>query len=57
MHNIRYWDVNTGTTKTAKHDSKDKIQYGDDIENRSLASTHLMEVFIGSSKHTTKIEP
>ena len=57
MHNIRYWDVNTGTIKTAKHDSQDEIQYGDDIENRSPASTHLMEVFTGSSQHTTKTEP
>ena len=54
MHNIRYWDVNTGTIKIVKHNFKDKIQYGDDIENRSPASTHLMEVFTGSSQHTKK---
>ena len=32
-HNIRYWDVHSGTTKTATHDSKDKIQYGETPEN------------------------
>ena len=42
--------------KTAKHDSKDEIQYGDDVENRSPALTHLMEVFRGSSNHTTNTE-
>ena len=47
IHNIQYWDDYTGTMKTAKHDFKDNIQYGDDVENRSPASTHLMEVFIG----------
>ena len=57
MHNIGYWDVNPGTIKTAKHEPKDEIQYGDDIENRSLASKHLMEVFTGRSHHTTKTEP
>ena len=57
MHNIRYWDVHTGTMKIAKHDSKDEIQYGDDIENRSPASTHLMEVFTGSADHTTNTQP
>ena len=56
MHNIYYWDVNTGTIKTTKYDSKDNMQYGDDIENRSPASTHLLEVFTGSSEHTTKTE-
>jgi hypothetical protein len=29
MHNVKYWDVNKGSIKTAKHDSKDEIQYGD----------------------------
>ena len=43
--------------KIAKHDSKDEIQYGDDIENRSPASTHLMEVFTGSADHTTNTQP
>ena len=43
--------------KIAKYDSKDKIQYGDNIENRSPASTHLMEVFTGSSNHTTNTQP
>ena len=57
MHNIRYWDIHTGTTKTATHDSKDEIQYGDNPKNRSPASKHLMEVFTGSSDHTTKFEP
>ena len=32
-NNIRYWDVHTGTTKTATHDSKDELQYGDSPEN------------------------
>ena len=57
MHNIKYWDVNSGTVKTAKHDSKDKLQYGDDIHNRSLASNHLLEIFTGSSNHTTNRKP
>ena len=35
MHNIRYWEVITGIIKTVKHNSKDKIQYVEDIENRS----------------------
>ena len=56
MHNVRYWDVNTGTIKIAKCDSKDKIQHGDNIENRSPASTNLMEVFTESLEHTTKTE-
>ena len=57
MHNIKYWDVNSCTIKTAKHDSKDKLQYGDDIDNRSPASRHLLEVFTGSSNHTTNTKP
>ena len=43
--------------KIAKHDSKDEIQFGDNIENRSPASTHLMELFTGSSDHTTNTQP
>ena len=27
-HNIRYWDVHTGTTKTATHDSKEDFLLG-----------------------------
>ena len=57
MQNIRYWDVNTGTIKSAKHDSKDEFQYRDNIQNRLPASQHLMEVFTGSSDHTTITEP
>ena len=57
MHNIRYWDNHTGTIKTETHDSKDKIQYGDHPSNQSPASKHLMEVFTGSSDHTTNSEP
>lgn len=57
MHYIRYWDIHTGTVKTATHDSKDKIQYGDIPSNQSPASKHLMEVFTGSSKHTTNTKP
>ena len=57
MHNIRYWDVFTGTTKTATHDSKDEIQYGDSPKNRSPASEHLMKVFTGDSTKTTKFSP
>ena len=47
----------TGTTKTATHDSKDEIQYGDSPENRSPASEHLMKVFTGDSETTTKFSP
>ena len=57
MHNIKYWDVNSGAVKIAKHDSKDEFQYGDDIDNRSPASQHLLEVFTGRSNHTTNTEP
>jgi hypothetical protein len=57
MHNIKYWDINTGSIKTAKHDSKDGIQYGDNPHNRSPASKHLMEVFNGSADHTTATAP
>ena len=57
MHNIRYWDIRTGTIKTATHDSKDEIQYGDHPSNRSPASKHLMEVFTGSFDYTTKRQP
>jgi hypothetical protein len=57
MHNIKYWDINTGSIKTAKHDSKDEIQYGDNPHNRSPASNHLMEVFTGSADHTTATAP
>jgi hypothetical protein len=57
MHNIKYWDVNTGSIKTAKHDSKDEIQFGDNPYNRSPASKHLMEVFTGSADHTTATAP
>jgi hypothetical protein len=45
MYNIKYWDISTGSIKTAKQDSKDEIQYGDNPRNRSPASKHLMEVF------------
>jgi hypothetical protein len=57
MHNIKYWDINTGLIKTAKHDSKDEIQYGDNPHNQSPASKHLMEVFTGSADHTTATAP
>ena len=57
MQNIRYQDINSGVVKIAKHDSKDELQYGDDIENRSPASQHLLKVFTGSSDHTTNTEP
>ena len=43
--------------KTSKHDSNDEIKYGDDVENRSPALTHIMEVITGSSDHTTNTEP
>jgi hypothetical protein len=57
MHSIKYWDINTGAIKTAKHDSKDEIQFGDNPLNRSPASKHLMEVFTGSVDHTTATAP
>jgi hypothetical protein len=57
MHNIRYWDINTGAIKTAKHDSKDEIRSGDNPLNRSPASKHLMEVFTGSVDHSTATAP
>jgi hypothetical protein len=57
MHNIKYWDVNTGAIKMAKHDSKDEIQFGDNPSNRSPASKHLMEVFTSSADHTTTTAP
>jgi hypothetical protein len=57
MHNIKYWDINTGSIKTAKHDSKDEIQYGDNPHNLSPASKHLMEVFTVSADHTIATAP
>jgi hypothetical protein len=58
MYNIKYWDVNTGAVKTAEHDSKDEIQFGDNPSNRSPASKHLiMEVFTGSADRTTATAP
>ena len=56
-HNIRYWDVHKSTTKTATHDLKDELQYGETPENRSPASKHLMEVFTGDSDKTTDFSP
>ena len=35
FENIKYWDKNSGVVKVAKHDSKDELQYGDDLDNRS----------------------
>jgi hypothetical protein len=55
MHNIKYWDVNTGAIKKAKHDWKDEIQFGDNLSNRSPASKYLMEVFTGSVDHVNRI--
>ena len=49
MDNIRYYDVHTGTMKIARHDSKDEVQYGDDPDQRSPSSAHLIEVFTGES--------
>ena len=43
--------------KIAKHDSKDELQYDDNIENRSPASKHLLKIFTGSSDHTINTEP
>ena len=56
MHNIKYWEFNTGTVKTVKHDSKDKFQYGDVIENRPPFSKDLMEVFTESLDHASNME-
>ena len=56
MLNICYWDINTGIIKTAQYDSKDKIKYDDNIENRSPALAHHIKVFTGSYNHTTKPE-
>ena len=49
MDNIWYYDVHTGTMKIAWHDSKDEVQYGDDPDQRSPSSAHLIEVFTGES--------
>jgi hypothetical protein len=57
MHNIKYWGINTGAIKTAKHDSKDEIQFGDNPSNRMPASKHLMEVFTGSADYRTATAP
>ena len=53
MQNIKYWDVNSGAVKTAKHELKGELQYGDDIDNRSPASEHLLEVFTGMAARIT----
>ena len=57
MHNIQNSDVHTDTIKTTKYFSKNEIQYGDDVDNRSPASAHLMEEFIGSSDFMINTEP
>jgi hypothetical protein len=57
MLNIEYLDVNAGAIKTAKHDAKDEIQFGDNPLNRSPASKYRMEVFTGSADHTTATAP
>ena len=35
--------------KIARHDSKDEVQYGDALDQRSPLSAHLIEVFTGES--------
>ena len=57
MHNFWYLDVNSDVVKTAKYNYKDELEYGDDIENRSPASKHLLKVFTGYLDHTTNTEP
>ena len=49
--------MNSGAVKTVKHDSKDELQYGNDIDNQSPASKHLLKVFTGSLNHTTNTKP
>ena len=49
MTNIRYYDIHTGTTKTARHGTKDEVQYSDPPEERSPASEHLIKVITGSA--------
>ena len=48
MDNIRYWDINTGNLKRARHDSKDEIRYGSTPSKSSPASDHLLSVFTES---------
>jgi len=57
--NIKYFDIHTGTDKTARHDSKDELQYGDDPTNRSPAASHLLSVFTEDdhTNHSTSREP
>ncbi|VEU36468.1 unnamed protein product [Pseudo-nitzschia multistriata] len=57
--NIKYFDIHTGTDKTARHDSKDELQYGDDPLNRSPAASHLLSVFSEDDHkaHTTNNNP
>ena len=57
--NIRYFDIHTGTDKTAHHDSKYELQYGDDPENISPAASHLLSVFTGDDhqNHSTNTAP
>ena len=59
LDNIKYWDIHTGSRKTARHDSKDELQYGANPSESSPASDHLLSIFTESdpSDHITNTGP
>jgi hypothetical protein len=43
--NIKYHDIHSQRRKWAHHSMVDKFQYGDNPEDRSTASQHILEIF------------
>jgi hypothetical protein len=48
MDILVYWDTNAERICTAKHNTHDELQYGNDPTARSPASKHLLEVITGA---------
>ena len=44
MENLVYWDLYANAKRTAKHNTADEVQYGDDPKDRGPASQFLIEV-------------
>jgi hypothetical protein len=43
--NLKYHDIHTQRRKWTHHATMDKFQYGDDPQDRSTASKHILETF------------
>ena len=56
VHNIQYWDVHTCTIKIAKHDSKDEIQYGDDVKKQIFSISASNEIIHRKLQSHDKVE-